>query len=163
MSHRSWAIRCSRTWRASIPSKHFNRVATWCFTVSSESMKSFFRTLLWAYTRSLSDVRCLRETSPIRTATGMPRRQTAPHTRRSLGSANGVFIDVGFILDPTGHPKTCNFSLFFHLGVALWPSWCPKCSRTAPEVDFPRIRSHLGSMLEDFSKMFGHILIQLPG
>ena len=56
---------------------------------------------------------------------------------------------------------------FYRFGLPSWailaPRGCPKCSRTAPEVDFLRNWSHLGSIWEDFSKIFGHILIQLPG
>ena len=51
------------------------------------------------------------------------------------------FTDFGSILDPTGHPKIEYFSL--NLAI-LAPRGCPKCSRTAPEVDFPWILYNLG-------------------
>ena len=47
-------------------------------------------------------------------------------------------IDFCSILDPTGSPKIKHFSLIFTLGATLGPSWRPKCSKTAPELDFPK-------------------------
>ena len=66
-----------------------------------------------------------------------------------------------------GHPKIECVSLNFALGVALGPYWRQEGAQSAPGqlqrpifLEFDRI---WGSILEDFSKIFGHILIQLLG
>ena len=43
-----------------------------------------------------------------------------------------LFIDVGSILDPTGHLKIKYFSLNSALGVALGPYWRPEGAQSAP-------------------------------
>ena len=77
------------------------------------------------------------------------------------------FIDFGSILDPTGHPKIEYFSSTFALGVALGPSWRQEGAQSAPgqlqRSIFLEFGTILGSILFDFSMIFGHVLIQLPG
>ena len=77
------------------------------------------------------------------------------------------FIDFGSILDPTGHPKIEYFWLNFALGVALGPSWRQEGAQSAPgqlqRSIFLEFGTILGSILEDFSMIFGYIFIQLPG
>ena len=76
-------------------------------------------------------------------------------------------MDFGSILDPTGHPKIKYFSSKFALGVALGPSWRQEGAQSAPgqlqRSIFLEFGTILGSILEDFSMIFGYILIQLPG
>ena len=77
------------------------------------------------------------------------------------------FTDFGSILDPKGHPKIEYFSLNFALGVALGPSWRQEGAQSAPgqlqRSIFLEFGSILGTILFDFSMIFGHVLIQLPG
>ena len=41
-------------------------------------------------------------------------------------------VDLGSILDPTGHPKIEYFSLKFALGVALGQTWRQEGAKSAP-------------------------------
>ena len=68
-------------------------------------------------------------------------------------------------MDPTGHPKINYFLLNFGLGVTLGPSWPQEVAQSVPRqlqrsifLGFGRIWE---SILDDFSKIFGHILILL--
>ena len=68
-------------------------------------------------------------------------------------------------MDPTGHPKIDYFLLNFGLGVAFGPSWRQEGAQSVPRqlqrsifLEFGRI---WGSLLDDFLKIFGHILILL--
>ena len=63
-------------------------------------------------------------------------------------------IDAGSILDPTGSPKIEHVSLFFTLGATLGPSWRPKCSKTAPELDLPPKMYHFGVNIRKISQDF---------
>ena len=67
------------------------------------------------------------------------------------------FIDLGSILEPTGHPKIVYFSSNFALGVALGPSWRQEGAQSAPRQlqrsIFQEFGIILGSILEEISKI----------
>ena len=64
------------------------------------------------------------------------------------------FIDVGSVLDATGHPKIEYFSSKFALGVALGPSWRQAGAQSAPRrlrrSIFQKFSTSLDQNLKDF-------------
>ena len=67
--------------------------------------------------------------------------------QKSLRFLIRFFIDFGSILDPPG-PQNSTFFIIFcswcHSWAILAPRGRPKCSKTAPELDFPRNLVHFG-------------------
>ena len=90
---------------------------------------------------------------------------------KSLRKSTRFFItfctNLGTIWDPWSHPKILYFSCFLSLAVALGPSWRQKGAQSAPRQlqrsIFQEIGTILGSIFNDFSKIFKRSFIQLPG
>ena len=59
-----------------------------------------------------------------------------------------IFYRFWLHFGPHGPPQNSRFFMDFWSWCRSWailaPKWCPKCSKTAPEVDFSRIWYHFG-------------------
>ena len=78
----------------------------------------------------------------------------------------GFCIDLGFILDPIGHPNIAYFLGHFGLGVALGPSWRHDGPQSAPRqpqrLKFREFDTILGSISKGFLKIFKCIFDTIP-